>query len=104
MNEAGFISTLLVQLVSGAIGGNVAGAAMEKNSLGTLGNSLAGILGGGIGGQLLAALSAGDVAGALATPGLESFASNLAGGGVGGAGVIAIIGALRKATARQPAA
>lgn len=98
------ISTLLVQLVSGAIGGNVAGAAMKKNSLGTLGNSLAGIIGGGIGGQILASLSAGDVAGALATPGLESFASNLAGGGVGGAVVIAIIGALRKAAAKQPTA
>jgi len=41
---------LLVSLISGAVGGNVAGAAMQDKSLGTLGNSLAGIFGGGIGG------------------------------------------------------
>jgi hypothetical protein len=98
------ISAILVQLVSGAIGGNVAGAAMKKNSLGTVGNSIAGILGGGLGGQILSALSAGDIAGALATPGLESMVSNIAGGGVGGAVIIAIIGALRTAMAKKTAA
>ena len=44
---------LIIQLVSGAVGGNVAGALMKKYSLGTLLNSIAGIVGGGIGGQLL---------------------------------------------------
>jgi hypothetical protein len=98
------ISSILVQLVSGAIGGNVAGAAMKKNSLGTVGNSIAGILGGGLGGQIITALSTGDIAGALATPGLESMASNIAGGGVGGAIIIAIIGALRTAMSKKTAA
>ena len=41
---------LIISLLSGAVGGNVAGAAMKDKSLGTLGNSLSGILGGGIGG------------------------------------------------------
>ena len=36
---------LIIQLVSGAVGGNVAGSLMKKFSLGTLGNSLVGILG-----------------------------------------------------------
>ncbi len=47
---------LIIQLVSGAAGGNVAGSLMKNLSLGTIGNSLAGILGGGIGGQLLGML------------------------------------------------
>ena len=38
--------------ISGAVGGNVA-AAMKENSLGTAGNSIAGILGGGLGGTIL---------------------------------------------------
>ena len=44
---------LIIQLVSGAIGGNVAGGLLKNQSLGTLGNSIAGIVGGGLGGQLL---------------------------------------------------
>ena len=36
---------LIIQLISGAVGGNVAGAAMKEKSLGTIGNSLAGIVG-----------------------------------------------------------
>ena len=35
---------LIIQLISGAVGGNVAGAMMKNLSLGTLGNSIAGIL------------------------------------------------------------
>ena len=45
------ITSLIIEAVSGAIGGNVAGAAMKENSLGTVGNSIAGILGGGLAGQ-----------------------------------------------------
>ena len=44
---------LLVQLVSGAVGGNVAGSLLKKLSLGTVGNSIVGILGGGLGAVLL---------------------------------------------------
>ena len=47
---------LIVQLVSGAIGGNVAGSLMKKFSMGTLWNSIIGILGGGLGGQILGML------------------------------------------------
>jgi uncharacterized membrane protein YeaQ/YmgE (transglycosylase-associated protein family) len=45
--------SLIIEAVSGAVGGNLAGAAMKENSLGTLGNSIAGIVGGGLGGVLL---------------------------------------------------
>jgi uncharacterized membrane protein YeaQ/YmgE (transglycosylase-associated protein family) len=40
------IVSLIIQLVSGAAGGNLAGKAMPSLNLGTVGNSIAGILGG----------------------------------------------------------
>lgn len=97
------IANLLVQVISGAIGGNAAGAVLKKNSLGTLGNSIAGIVGGGLGGKILAALGAGGMAAGAATPGLnlESIVSDMAGGGVGGAVLIAIIGAIRNSMAAK---
>ena len=84
---------LIVQLIAGAVGGNAAGAALKKLSLGTVGNSLAGILGGGLGGQLLAALGVGD--GGAGGTDVESLVSSIAGGGVGGAVLMAIIGLIR---------
>jgi len=90
---------LIIQLISGAIGGNVAGAAMKENSLGTLGNSIAGIVGGGLGGTILQA-----VLGAAASSGgsmdLTSILSNVAGGGVGGAILMAIIGIIKNKMAK----
>jgi hypothetical protein len=38
------ITSLIVEAVSGAVGGNVAGAAMKEKSLGPVGNSIAGIV------------------------------------------------------------
>jgi uncharacterized membrane protein YeaQ/YmgE (transglycosylase-associated protein family) len=49
-------TSLIIDLISGAIGGNAAGAAMPDKSLGTLGNTIAGLVGGGLGGQILQAL------------------------------------------------
>lgn len=88
------IVTLIIQLISGAVGGNVAGALLKKLSLGTTGNSIVGILGGGLGGQLLNMLGVG---GGAAAGGLDigSIVSNVAGGGVGGAVLMAIIGIIR---------
>jgi uncharacterized membrane protein YeaQ/YmgE (transglycosylase-associated protein family) len=47
------ITSLIIEAVSGAVGGNVAGAAMKEKSLGAIGNSIAGIVGGGVGGTIL---------------------------------------------------
>lgn len=47
---------LIIELVSGAVGGNIAGGLLKNLSLGPVGNSIAGIVGGGIGGQLLGML------------------------------------------------
>ncbi|MDM8006522.1 MAG: hypothetical protein QUV05_10300 [Phycisphaerae bacterium] len=90
---------LIIQLISGAVGGNAAGALLKKFSLGTAGNSIVGILGGGVGGQILAALGVG--AAGAATGGdassldVASIISSIAGGGVGGGVLMAIIGLIR---------
>ncbi len=86
---------LLIGLLSGAVGGNVAGAAVKNINQGTLINSIAGIVGGGLGGSILGALSGGampdggmDIAGIL---------SQVAGGGVGGGVVLAVVSMVMKA-------
>jgi uncharacterized membrane protein YeaQ/YmgE (transglycosylase-associated protein family) len=84
---------LLIQLASGAVGGNLAGKLLPKNSLGTIGNSIAGIAGGALGGQLLGMLGMGGDA-AAATD-LSGIVQNLAGGGAGGGALMAIIGVVK---------
>ena len=37
---------LIIQLISGAVGGNITGSLFKNLSLGSVGNSIAGILGG----------------------------------------------------------
>jgi uncharacterized membrane protein YeaQ/YmgE (transglycosylase-associated protein family) len=56
---------------------------LKKSSLGTPGNSIAGIVGGGLGGQL---------------PGLLGLAAS---GGVGGGVLMAIIGLIKAALAKK---
>jgi len=93
------IVALIIQLISGAVGGNVAGALMKNLSLGPVGNSIVGILGGGLGGQILAMLGVGGAAAAAGTAGgldLASIVSNIAGGGVGGGMLMAIVGLIRQ--------
>lgn len=94
---------LLVQLASGAVGGNIAGAALNRFSLGTLGNSLVGILGGGLGGQLLSMLGAGGAGAAAASASgmdIGAIISSVAGGGVGGGVLMAIVGLIRQQMAK----
>src|SRR5262245_43171578 len=86
---------LLIQLLSGAVGGNLAGAMLKKFSLGPVGNSLVGILGGGLGGQLLGMLGVGG--GDAAASGLGSILASVAGGGVGGGLLMTIIGMIKQA-------
>ena len=60
------IASLLIQLASGALGGNAANSAKDTG-LGTVGNTIAGALGGGVGGQILnAVLGLGGTAAASA--------------------------------------
>lgn len=88
-------TSLIIQLVTGAIGGNLAGALFKKLSLGFLGNTIVGMLGGGLGGQILGALGISAApTGAIDIP---SIVSSFAGGGV----LMAIIGIIRKALSRS---
>ena len=92
-------TSLIIDLISGAIGGNAAGAAMPDKSLGTLGNTIAGLVGGGLGGQTLQALVP-----ALSGSGssdLGGILANIAGSGVGGGLLMAIISVIKNALAAR---
>jgi uncharacterized membrane protein YeaQ/YmgE (transglycosylase-associated protein family) len=90
---------LIISLVSGAAGGNIIGKLLKNLDLGPLGNSIAGIVGGGLGSQIIAAMGAG---GADAAAGMDigSIISSVASGGVGGGVVMAIVGILKKMMAK----
>lgn len=88
------ILTLIIQLVSGALGGNVAGSLMKNISLGTLGNSIAGIVGGGLGGQILGSLLNLPAVGGGPLD-IMSIIGQIASGGVGGGVLMAVIGIIR---------
>ena len=90
---------LIIQLISGAVGGNLAGTIMKNFSLGTRWNSIVGILGGGIGGTVLGmlGLSGTEVSDAASSMDLGSIVGSVAGGGVGGGIILAIVGAIRNA-------
>jgi uncharacterized membrane protein YeaQ/YmgE (transglycosylase-associated protein family) len=90
---------LIIELLCGAAGGNIAGKLLKNLDMGTVGNSLAGIVGGGLGGQLINLL--GTTTGAAAAPDAGSIIGGIASGGVGGAVLMAIVGAMRKAMSRQ---
>jgi uncharacterized membrane protein YeaQ/YmgE (transglycosylase-associated protein family) len=92
--------SLIIQLISGAVGGNVAGAAMKESSLGTLGNSIAGIVGGGLGGTILQMVMGTAAAGGGSLD-LTTILSNVAGGGVGGAILMAIVGIIKNKMAAK---
>lgn len=90
------LTSLLTQAVIGAIGGNGAGAVLKDQSLGTVGNTIAGVLGGGIGGQLLnAVLGSGAMATAGAAAAGPISVGNIAGGGIGGAVLMIIVSVIR---------
>ncbi|MGX5796540.1 hypothetical protein ACWHY4_22690 [Pseudomonas sp. E2-15] len=71
--------SLVVQIISGAIGGNVAG--MSKQSLGTGLNTLVGGVGGLVLGQIVSVLTGASGGEALD---VAAVGSNIVGGGIGG--------------------
>jgi hypothetical protein len=94
----------IIEIIAGALGGNAAGAGAKKFSLGTAGNSIAGAVGGLILGQILSAIGIGEpgmttAEGAPAAGGLDvgALISQVVGGGVGGAVLTLIAGAIKNA-------
>ena len=90
-----FIS-LLVQIISGAVGGNLAG--MTKQSLGTGLNTMLGGVGGLVLGQAVAALTGTSGGEALDVAGVGS---NIVGGGVGGLVLTWVVGFIKSKMAAK---
>ncbi len=88
---------IIISLISGGVGGNIAGALLKKFSLGPIGNTVVGLLGGGVGQMLLSHLTS------AATTGGSGVAANVGGSAVGGAILMAIIGAIKNAAATKTA-
>jgi len=96
------VLSTVISLISGAVGGNVAGAAMPQKNLGPIVNTIAGLIGGGVGEFILKAfgiITAATAAGSGAAGGNElDFAQILASigaGGVSGGVLTAIITAVK---------
>jgi hypothetical protein len=92
---------LVLQIVAGAVCGNGAGTALKDYNLGTLGNTIAGAIGGLGGGQILQALLP-----ALSGAGgvdLGAVVGELVGVGVGGAVLTVIAGLVKNMMAGKAA-
>ena len=85
------LTSLLVQAVSGAVGGSAVGAAAKNYSLSPIGNAIAGAVGGGVLGQLI---------GNFAGPMIEGWIGNIVGGGVGGIVVTLVAGLISNMTSK----
>jgi hypothetical protein len=91
---------ILINLVAGAVGGVGAGKSSPTFDLGTIGNVVAGLVGGGVLGQIVQLLMPSIVAAAqsgnLSATGILSQAIA---GGAGGAILTAVIGAIKNKAA-----
>jgi hypothetical protein len=100
----GGIVGLIIQLISGAVGGNIAGSALKQYNLGTMGNSIAGVIGGGVGAQIIGALLGGGTgAEAAGSMDIGSIIGQIVSGGVGGGILMVIVGLIKQAMGGQPA-
>lgn len=93
------ITSLIIQLLSGAAGGNVVGSVLKNLNLGPVGNTLAGLVGGFLGGNFLGPLIG---PGAAATGGLDltSIIGQVVSGGAGGGVLMALVGLIRSVMAK----
>ena len=91
---SGTLMQIVIALVSGGVGGNIAGALLKKFSLGPIGNTIVGIIGGGLGAQLLNATG-------LFQP--TSLIGDIGGSVVGGGILMTIVGLIKNAMASKTA-
>jgi uncharacterized membrane protein YeaQ/YmgE (transglycosylase-associated protein family) len=84
------VTHILLSLLSGGVGGNIAGALLKQYSLGPIGNTILGLLGGGAGWKILNLIVGGPGAGM----GLDIVGSVL-GGGL----LMAVVGLIKNAVA-----
>jgi len=86
-----------ITLIAGAVGGNTTGSMMKTLSLGAIGNTIVGLLGGAAGMQLAGMLGFG---GAVGSFDIASLISQVVAGGVGGGVLVAIAGVAKKMIGR----
>ncbi|HET8946774.1 MAG TPA: hypothetical protein VFQ07_07310 [Candidatus Polarisedimenticolia bacterium] len=96
------LMAILIQLASGALGGNIAGAMLGRFGLGGIGNTIVGIVGGGLGAQVLWLLGI-WVRGVASAPVLDLGAIfwSIAGGLMGGGILMLLVGGIRMITAKE---
>lgn len=79
---------ILISVLLGAAGGNLAGALIKKLDLGPVANSISGMIGGGMGSQILQS--------ALSSSAEASMASSIIGGIIGGMLVMSLVGIIKR--------
>ena len=94
----GGIVGLIVQLISGGVGGNIAGSLLKQFDLGVVGNTIAGLIGGGVGAQIIGQFLGGG-AEAAGAGGLDigAIIGQIVSGGVGGGVLMVIVGLIKQA-------
>jgi hypothetical protein len=91
---------ILINLVAGALGGVGAGKSSPTFDLGTVGNIVSGLVGGGVLGQVVSLLLPSVVAAAESgNMSVSGIVSQVVAGGAGGAILTAIIGAIKNRAA-----
>ena len=87
---------ILINLIAGALGGVGAGKASPTFDLGTAGNIISGLVGGGVLGQIATLALPGVVAAAQSgNLSISGIVSQVIAGGAGGAILTAVIGAIK---------
>ena len=87
---------ILINLITGALGGAAVGKSSPKFDLGTIGNIISGLVGGGVLGQIVTLLLPSVVAAAQSgNLSISGIISQVIAGGAGGAILTAIIGAIK---------
>lgn len=91
---------VLINLISGALGGVAAGKSSPTFDLGTIGNIVSGLIGGGLLGQVVTLLLPSIMAAAQSGNfSVSGVVSQVVAGGAGGAILTAIIGAVKSKAA-----
>ncbi len=103
INREGIILDMLglaVSALSGLAGGNLTGAALKDKSLGAIGNSIAGLIGGVAGTYILQAVNVLEAVG-LANVSLGEVAGMIGSGAVGGGILTALVGFIKNAMLKK---
>ena len=87
---------ILINLIAGALGGAATGKASPTFDLGTIGNVISGLVGGGLLGQIVTLLLPSIMAAAQSgNLSVEGIVTQVIAGGAGGAILTAIVGAIK---------